>query len=336
MKILVFDNEKIYRLYHQGAVPSHWLYGVAEFEQAGHTIVNHERNGNAITRLLDDVRAVRKHKPDAIFFPFFNIRCHPLLLLLAALRIVRKPVYGVVHRTPPKSQVTRLLLRGITQAFFLSPRNRQQSVALGLLPDRKTQDASWGPDLAFYDRHIRKREQKGYFIATGKENRDYDLLINVFASRTEPLLIHTCHAHAGNHYDYLEGAAADHANIRTIISENSGANFLTMLHEMADAKALLCPLQMAKIRYCVGLSTIADAMALGLPVVLTENPYHPIDVNREGIGFAVKTSEEWSRAIDKLSDNQTAEDIGRRSRKLAEERYNIDLFARQIMNCFEK
>lgn len=337
MKILVFDNQKTYDLYQQGAVPSHWLYGVAELERGGVETVNLEYGSPSLRNQLKDLRACRKHRPDAIFFPFVNIRRHPLLFALAALRIIRIPIYGVVHRTPHSGLLSRFLLRGITRAFFLSPRNREEAIRSRTLSEKKTEDAHWGPDLKYYDQRISGSGMKeGYYIATGKENRDYALLVDVFKGRKERLIIHTCHSHAGNNYDYLEKATAPYDNMYAIIGDNSGANFSDMLKEMAQSKALLCPLLPTKINYCVGLSTIADAMALSLPVVLTRNPYHPIDVNANRIGFAVERAEEWSSALDRLLLDDLAEAMGRRARQLAEERYNIELFAQQLLQSIKR
>lgn len=161
MKILVFDNRKTYDLYHRGTVPSHWLYGVAEMEKSGSQIINVEYDRPSLRNQLKDLAAVFKHRPDLIYFPFVNIRRHPLLCALAALRIVRVPIYGVVHRTPHRSRLSRFLLRGLTRAFFLSPRNREEAVSYGTLPARKTADACWGPDLAFYDLHADRTDRRG-------------------------------------------------------------------------------------------------------------------------------------------------------------------------------
>lgn len=59
-----------------------------------------------------------------------------------------------------------------------------------------------------------------------------------------------------------------------MITENSGDVYPMMVKEMANAKALVCPLQQNRLNYCVGLSTIADAEGLNKPLIMTRNLYH--------------------------------------------------------------
>ena len=56
-----------------------------------------------------------------------------------------------------------------------------------------------------------------------------------------------------------------------------------MINEMANAKALVCPLLQNKLNYCVGLSTIVDAEGLRKPLIITRNPYH----SRKRLDFSV-------------------------------------------------
>ena len=86
-----------------------------------------------------------------------------------------------------------------------------------------------------------------------------------------------------------------------------------------------------KINYCVGLTSVIEAMAYGKPIISTYNPYFPIDLEKEKIGFFVYSVDDWRRAIDYLVQNPNeAYLMGQRARKLAEEYYNIQQCANQI------
>lgn len=56
--------------------------------------------------------------------------------------------------------------------------------------------------MDFYSRV--EKSDGNYFISTGKENRDFDLLIEVFKETKATLKIITAHSHAGNDYTNLK------------------------------------------------------------------------------------------------------------------------------------
>lgn len=137
-----------------------------------------------------------------------------------------------------------------------------------------------------------------YFISTGKENRDFDLLIEVFKETKAPLKIITAQSHAGNNYTNLKEKCAAISNIEVIITENSGDVYPMMVKEMANAKALVCPLRQDQLNYCVGLSTIVDAEGLNKPLIITYNSYHS---NERTKNFNVATNkQDWFQAITLL------------------------------------
>jgi glycosyltransferase involved in cell wall biosynthesis len=334
-RILCIGNRITYDLYKQGLVPSHWLYGVAELEDAGFDVVNCEYKGNAFFAMFADMYYVIKYRPDCIYIPFFNFRNHILLLLLIRLRGVRKPLITFIHRTPVLFAFSHFLMKSVSAAFFLSPKNREEAEQTKLLKREVCYDAFLGPDLSFYDEH-RSSQKRDYFISTGKENRDYKLLINVFSNLQEQLMIYTCHSHAGNNYADLPELGKNLANIDVRLEENSGVLFREMLWMMSESKCIVCPLLKDKINYCVGLSSIADSMALGLPIIVTSNSYHPIDINQEGIGIAVSNVDEWFNAVGQLKNTAFTIEMGQKARKLAEEKYNIKLCAEQIITVLNK
>ena len=98
------------------------------------------------------------------------------------------------------------------------------------------------------------------------------MLIDVFKETKAPLKIITAQSHAGSDYTNLKEKCAPISNIEVIITENSGEVYPMMVKEMANAKAIVCPLRQDKLNYCVGLSTIADAEGLGKPLIITKNP----------------------------------------------------------------
>ena len=82
-----------------------------------------------------------------------------------------------------------------------------------------------------------------------------------------------------------------------------------------------------KSNYTVGLTTVVEALALGLPVICTRNEQMPMDLESEGCGIWVDEGdvEGWEKAIRYIADNPAeAQEMGRKGRLLAERLYNIE------------
>ena len=82
-----------------------------------------------------------------------------------------------------------------------------------------------------------------------------------------------------------------------------------------------------------GLTTLVEAFALGIPVICSRNPNFEIDIDKEGIGITVEYNDVqgWIDAIRYIADHpEEARRMGENARKLAEERFNLEIFSREI------
>lgn len=292
MRILYIGTPHTYQLYKEGKNPSHWLYGAVEMEKDGHQVI-WEKETNS---LLNDIKLIRKNNPDLIFIPNLNIRNHLLLLCLKRIHFVKKPIIAYLHHTPKSGKTSIIysfLLKALNHCFFLSAKTMEETIQGGYLNKNKCSEPGWGPDTEFYDKI--PKSNGDYFISTGKENRDFDLLIDVFKETKAPLKIITAQSHAGNDYTNLTEKCASVPNIEVIITKNSGDVYPMMVKEMAKSKALVCPLRQDRLNYCVGLSTIVDAEGLKKPLIITKSPYHG---NKRIESFNTVTNRnEWLYAI---------------------------------------
>lgn len=295
MRILYIGTPHTYQLYKEGKNPSHWLYGAVEMEKEGHQVIWEKETSS----LLNDIKLVHKYNPDLIFIPNLNIRNHLLLLCFKRIGLIKKPIIAYLHHTPKSGKVSILysfLLKALNHCFFLSAKTMEETIQGGYLSKEKCSEPGWGPDMDFYNRV--EKSDGNYFISTGKENRDFDLLIEVFKETKAPLKIITAQSHAGNNYTNLKEKCAAISNIEVIITENSGDVYPMMVKEMANAKALVCPLRQDQLNYCVGLSTIVDAEGLNKPLIITYNSYHSNE--RTKIFNVVTNKQDWLHAITLL------------------------------------
>lgn len=304
MKILYIGRTDTHQFCKSGINPSHWLYGAFEMEKDGNEVIWADES----TALFNDWKLVKKHRPDCVFIHNFNMREHFVLSVLRVLGMVSCPVFGFLHHTPKGGKAKclyKIFLRGITHIFFLSKKTMEETIERGYVHCRKCSVPGWGPDMDFYDRVTKKKGE--WFVSTGKENRDFDILIEAFKRTGAPLKIITARNHAGNEYSGLKEKCRDIKNIEVIITENTGSVYPLMLEAMAEAKALVCPLLKDKLNYCVGLSTIADAIGLDKPLLITRNPYH--DTSYLDGAKVVETVDDWVKAIDSLVENAESSTI---------------------------
>ena len=300
MKILyISESPEVYERYKKGRIPSHWFYGAVEMEKDGHEVIwSKEKSGK-----LHDLRLVLKHQPDMVYLPNLNIKSHLVLLMLVWLHIVHTPVLAYLHHAPKlnegmKTRLYKLLLPALQHVFFLSEKSMQETIERGFLDPVKCSVPGWGPDMDFYNKVTTSDE--GYFISTGKENRDFDILIEAFKRTGAPLKIMTAKSHAGSNYSDLAEKCKGIPNIEVVVTENSSDVYPLMLDAMAKAKAIVCPLRQDRLDYCVGLSTIADAEGLRKPLLITENPYH--SPSRMSHFNVVNSVNDWMEAIANIKE----------------------------------
>lgn len=296
MKVLFIGNVEVYEEHEKGNAPSHWLYGAVEIQKNKHDVVWTQEDSS----LLNDLKLIRENKPDIIFIPNLNLHNHLLLLFLKSLHIIKIPIYAYLHHEPSekkgfKSRLYKQLLKSVNHTFFLSELTRKNCIDYGFITEDKSSVPGWGADEDFY-KDIQTSDN-GWFVSTGKENRDFDILIEAFKQTGAPLHIITPLAHGDQDYSDLENKCKDIPNIKLTFVPNSPENYRMMVEEMAAARALVCPLKQGKLNYCVGLSTITDAEALHKPLIITDNPYHR---GRNEQFERVRGIDDWIKAIHKL------------------------------------
>lgn len=92
-------------------------------------------------------------------------------------------------------------------------------------------------------------------------------------------------------------------------------------------------------KYTVGLTTVVEALALGLPIICSRNPQIPIDFDKDGCGISVPyyDVENWTKAIEYITQNPTeAAAMGARGRALAEREYNNEKCAEVVTKVIKK
>ena len=318
----------------QGEFPSHFLYGACHLSSSGIDVVYHRSPSKEMSRLKTalytawQVLTCREHI-DAVYATHY--KGLELLILLRAIGIFRKPIV-VWHHQPivtPKSKLRewggRLFYRGMDRLIFFSQKLVDDSLHSPKANPKRMVVGHWGADLDFYDRMRNGEKDAGFvFIATGKEQRDQHTLIEAFNRTGLPLKLYI-----GINPD----PTVPNPNLDAVRSYKPAANIDVreicglLPYEIAldVAKAQCVAICCKHTRYTAGLTTVVEALALGLPMVCSRNPQIPIDFDREGCGISVEYGdvEGWQRAISYLASHpDEARRMGERGRQIAEERFN--------------
>ena len=237
-----------------------------------------------------------------------------------------------------RNVVEKILLRciygSINTFLFHSQKNLDESVDKGLICNKQAEFLNWGDDLEYIDSHF-KPELRDYFLSTGREHRDFPLLISAFSKTQADLEIYTNKINYDSNYEYLETMQGLYSNIQINYVEKSAETTHFLAQRASECFCVVIPLVQKEVYYCLGLTSVIEAMALGKPIVSSRNPYCPIDIEKEGIGIIADDEDSWVTAINYLVCHpEEAKQMGKRGRQLAEQKYNINECAKQIDRLF--
>lgn len=344
--------------------PGHILYGLTHFAKYGITpILHHYRRIPSRLRfsLYNFFQIIRCKEPYDLLYgtSFYGLE---LIIFCHAIGLYRKPIAIWHHqavirnRNKLKNLISRFYYRGIDQMFFFSQTLIDDSLKSGKVTADQLHLIHWGADLPFYDllkqqltaaseqadeqsdEQTDKRSDKPSkklndnqpqaraFISTGKENRDFATLLKAFAETGLPVDIYTTRDKS---YEQLLKQYTSYTNIRAHFTGGIIPHQLAI--EVCRSKVVvICCLDFP---YTVGLTTLVEALALGLPVICSRNPKFEMDIEKEGAGIYVdyNDTEGWKQAISYLHTHpEEAQRMGANGRKLAEREYNLEHYSREL------
>ena len=341
MKIYYYhtqDAEHIISEWKRGRYPSHLLYGVTCFAENGIDVVMHQHHqeNNRLLRMLRvawQVMRCREHY-DVLYGT--SHRGLELLIMLRALGIYRHPICIWHHQPIVKAsgwlreRVARLYYRGIDQMFMFSDTIMEMSKQSVKARPERMHMVHWGADIDYYDRFISEHPtERSGFVSSGMERRDMPTLISAFNNTSLPLRIFSIRSYLGNDYEKIIGAIERRENIAVTFNDRLMIDELTTEVNRSACVVICCQ----PTNYTTGLTTVVEALALGVPIICTRNPQMPMDIEAEGCGILVDYGDVagWESAIQYIAGHpDEAKNMGERGRGLAECIYNIRQCTREM------
>ncbi len=339
------DLNMIQKRWKEGHFPAHFLYGATHLPKYGVDVVMHKHKAinNRFQLMLYvtwRVLTCREHI-DAIYATHFNGL--ELLIFLRALHLYPKPIIIWHHQPIVKADsglremIAHLFYKGIDHMFFFSDKLIAESLKSSKAHESCMQVCHWGADLDSYDR-LKKEfpvDKHEGFISTGKEKRDMPTLIRAFSATGQELNIYIAYNACGDNYLEILNDLRPSANIHINFIKGLIPNELAQKVWASKCVVICCQ----ETNYTVGLTTLVEALALGLPVIATRNDTYPFDIEKEGVGIVVPyyDSVAWEKAIRFIvSHPEEAEKMGQKARELADKVYNLDNCAREVAEAIRK
>lgn len=377
MKVYFYHTQNIQyclRRMAEGEFPSHFLYGACHLADNGVDVVYHRSPKHELSRLKTAlytawrVLTCREHY-DALYATHY--KGLELVVLLRALGLFRKPIIVWHHQPIVKSKsrlrelLGRFFYKGFDRLIFFSQKLVDDSLKAPKADPRKLVVGHWGADLAFYDKikaelkaeqispshhntpspsqHLNTSPSHPLntspsFIATGKEQRDQPTLIEAFNRTGRHLILYIgINPNPNVPNPNLEAVERCEPADNIDVVKICGLLPYEIAREVAKADCVVICCH--RTRYTAGLTTVVEALALGLPIICSRNPQIPVDFDRLGCGISVEYGdvEGWQRAVEYIATHpDEARLMGERGRALAEQMFNDERCAKEVAEVIKE
>jgi glycosyltransferase involved in cell wall biosynthesis len=258
-----------------------------------------------------------------------------LLAFCRLVGVLRTPVLAIGYQSPKSTGpfwrlITTLFARGYDRLLCMSDAMEQDYRALGIPAERLGQ-IRWGVDLPLY-RGRRQAERDGCFISPGKTHRDFQSLV---AGLPDGARLTICGAGRDPDLPEADSIGAEIA----VVQKN--LPWRDYLDRFSRASVVVLPLNTSALRgnNAIGLTALTEAMALGVPALVTRNDYLGLDIEGEGVGFWVTPDDaaDWRDKMTTLmTDQATVERMRERAIALAESMFNLDAFDRTLQQALHE
>ncbi len=331
-----YGYEQLYRMCKNEEMSSRVFYGLLELEEKYDIeLLSYESKPGFLSLIKNNLKMLKK--ADVVYMLYFYFSPLILMSILKSIGFYKeKKIVVISHESLNRGEsvigrwIRSLIYKHLDFVFFHSQLNMDESVALGYIRSQCASFFFWGDNLSYVDRTYKMRNGS-FFISTGREYRDFNTLLDAFSQTSASLELYTNRISYDNNYEYLIDEQGKRENVLIEFVDNSRETSFRLTQRAAESLCVVIPLKMQCVTYCVGLTSVVEAMALGKPIISSPNPYSPVDIVKEKIGLIAESVDEWTAAIKYIQDHpDEAKKMGKRARNLAEKRYNIQSTARLL------
>ena len=291
------------------------------------------------------------------------------LALCKKLKLCRPKIFRVVHH-PFKIR----FIESYDGLIFIS--QEVMNIAIQRYPHMKNKMhyVFWGPDLDFYDNEIKRTSKNHlrhaelvsaspaynalnteiagqarndgvvennisqnkevstyFFISNGKTRRDYDCFFEAMQGLDAKALV-IC--------DKDSVPKQKNQNIDVISSEQSYVNAISdkdSVREYLNAEVVVIPVKTPDARL-IGLTSLVDALAMGMPAIMSDNTMTGIDIEQEQIGLLYKAgnSNDLRKQMQKMLNSPLwIKEMSQNARAFAEKN-DYKMFKNSVVQIIKK
>lgn len=307
MKILAINNYDLEWVYKEpGKVPMHQTWGVDYMRKLGHhvdtkTYINVGGQFKVLKFNLSLLKIAWKYD---VIISFYS-PCLYILAYLKCLGIIKARLYTFVHH-----HGKRLYLpKSFDGLIYLSKKIKEMDDELYHQTNSYLID--WNPQLAFYDKTYHEMEEnadlryiKPIFISTGKSNRNHQMVVNA-CQRVQCKAV------------IFDKAITDNE----FVSYEIPKGYPYMLKKMSQCAINIVPCKKRgnNTGLC-GLTSVIDGLALGMPLLMSDNTNISFDIEEEGFGLYYKADnlEDLENKMKfMISNPEKLKEMGQKARKFA-------------------
>lgn len=346
-----YSLEKSFDNWKKGLTPSQQLWGKVELDRINqfevillphekYPILNKIGNFFKIQHLDQQIRVLFILKEIDIIYAPFAAATTKLLLILKLFGFIKVPIVAVIHypllgsnsQNKLVKYFGRNLVGGFNRMVFISHKIKEENIkTFSLKSDEKENrffHMDWGAETSFYKESIEvpSSGDEKYAISVGQTDRDFDTLIEAFKSIDFNLRIYS-------KLGFVSKVKNIPPNVQIF---TSGVTYKELLDIYKNSRMILICFKMTQ-QSTLGLTSLLDALAMGKPVVITENEYLDLNVEDAKIGFTVAEEDVdgWIFKIKLLlSNNQMCLEFSENALKIQKEKYNMDDFGVNINHVF--
>jgi glycosyltransferase involved in cell wall biosynthesis len=343
-------NDRLNR-YKNDLYPGHYLFGIPELEKIGYNIrfsspENRMKITNAFSvykymvnytlKIIRDIRFI-----DLIYSPYPNFL--DFIIYLRAIKIFPKKIVIYQHCTITKNKGffsyyirQKLYYKGVDRLIFFDNKTAFDSIKTGLVKKKQIFVVNWGPDTEQYKRILDKHEKNDVtknikFISTGKDSRDFDLMFDAFSGLNAKFELYLTDSDLVA--KYINKTC--NINVHHLEASKDSPQIALKATIDSDVSVVICKPTRPTSN---GYTALCEAMGLGKPVILTKNPYIPIDVEKEGFGITVPVNDVIAlrNAINIFYNNpELVREYSKNARMYADRHCNTIILGNQLDILFK-
>lgn len=289
-----YDMSQSRELYVKGSSPSHHLFGTNELIESGkyevdYALVSPKNYHNKLLKLLSLIPIwIKIYKKSLQYDYVYGAADFTVDFLGMAKKIglFRPKLIAIFHHPPFKH---RLAIEKFDGIIFLGKDAFNEMKATFPSQSNKMHFFQWGPDLKFYERiatipNCQNEHKEIVFISNGKTKRDHEILVSTSEAIKAKTII------VSDKQNLPKNFNADNTYVEIFYQEKP--DDIKMVELLNRCSVLVIPTPKGPIKYGpIGLTSLVDAIALGMPVITADNTVFAEIVEKEKIGLVYKSGD---------------------------------------------